>query len=236
MARTEPLVAVARCRALDDYLQSLRRAGATAVIVDASGGSPLTVLDQMDGILLTGGGDVDPRLYGEDPDASFEPAEAGRDAFEIELVTRAIEREVPVLAICRGVQVLNVACGGTLVQHIPDQVPRALEHRVTAPPDAFAHLVRVAPGSRLAALLGPSQGRAGFDAPCWPVNSRHHQAVKHVAPGCVATATAEDGMIEAIERTASRVCIGVQWHPENFWRTGTFDRLFAGFVEACRHR
>lgn len=234
MARTEPLVAVARCRTLDDYLQSLRRAGATPVIVEGSGGSPLAVLEQVAGVLLTGGGDVDPRLYGEDPDAAFEPAEAGRDAFEIELVARAIERDVPVLAICRGLQVLNVACGGTLVQHIPGRIPRPLEHRVTTAPDAIAHLVRVAPGSRLAALLGPPPGRPDTQRTCWPVNSRHHQAVKHVAPGCMATATAEDGVIEAVERTASCFCVGVQWHPENFWRAGTFDALFAAFVDACR--
>jgi putative glutamine amidotransferase len=236
MANAGPIIAVTRCRTPADYLESLRRAGARPHSVDAGSGSSLAALEGADGILLTGGGDVDPRLYGEDPGAWIEPAEQGRDAFEIELVTRAIERDVPVLAICRGLQVLNVACGGTLVQHIPDQIPRALEHRVTTAPDALAHVVRVAPGSRLAAALGSPPGPTGAGEACWPVNSRHHQAVKHVAPGCVATATAEDGVMEAIERPASRFCLGVQWHPENFWRAGTFDSLFAGFVEACRNR
>lgn len=235
MPQPLPLVAVARCRKLADYLASLRRAGARPRVVDAAGGSPRAALDGACGLLLTGGGDVDPRLYGEEVDAPFEPAEPGRDAFEIELVTRAIERGVPVLGICRGLQVLNVACGGTLVQHIPDGVPRALPHHDASAPDAIAHLVRVAPDSRLAAILGPPPGGEGL-AGAWPVNSRHHQAAKHVAPGFVATATADDGVIEAIERPNSTFCIGVQWHPENFWRAGTFDGLFAGFVDACRHR
>jgi len=223
-------VAVTRCRKIDDYLESLRRAGADPIVVDASGDPPLDVLGRVDGLVLTGGGDVDPEIYGERRRPHTQPAEPGRDAFEIDLAVRAIERDVPLLAICRGMQVLNVACGGTLVQHIPEDVPRPLVHEVSSKPDAVAHDVEVAAGSRLAEILeatGPAPGRC-------PVNSRHHQAVKHLAPGLTAVAASSDGIIEAVERSGLRFCVGVQWHPENFWRTGEFDTLFEAFASACR--
>lgn len=220
-------VAVTRCRKIDDYLESLRRAGAEPIVVDADGDPPLDVLGRVDGLVLTGGGDVGPQFYGEGRGPHTEPAEPARDAFEIELAVRAIERDVPLLAICRGMQVLNVACGGTLIQHIPDDVPRPLVHQVSSRPDAIAHDVEVAATSRLAEFLEPVVGRH-------PVNSRHHQAVKHLAPGLVIVATASDGIIEAVERPGLRFCIGVQWHPENFWRTGEFDTLFRAFASACR--
>jgi putative glutamine amidotransferase len=132
------------------------------------------------------------------------------------------------LGICRGVQVLNVAAGGSLVQHIPTDVRNALEHRRAASPWTIAHRVQLAAESGLGRLLTTG------GASCVDVNSRHHQAVKHLAPGFVRAATSADGVIEAIERPASRYCLAVQWHPENFWRTGEFDWLFRSFVDACR--
>jgi putative glutamine amidotransferase len=134
---------------------------------------------------------------------------------------------VPVLAICRGVQVLNVAGGGTLVQHIPTDIPQPLDHQVKTSAWTIAHEVGVQARSLLAGALSLKDST---NLPRVPVNSRHHQAVKRVAPGFVPVATAEDGVIEAIERPASRFCLGVQWHPENFWRTGEFDALFRSFV------
>jgi putative glutamine amidotransferase len=150
----------------------------------------------------------------------------------VALITAALDRSMPIFAICRGVQVLNVACGGTLVQDIPSQVAGALSHSLTVPPHepyALAHEVWVEKDSRLAALLGERLAGDACD-----VNSRHHQAVKQVAAGFRVTATAPDGVIEAIEKPDARFCLGVQWHPENFWRTGEFRALFEGFVEAAQ--
>jgi putative glutamine amidotransferase len=225
-----PVIAIARARATDDYIESVRRAGGEPLVVFAGSEDAARLWDRVSGLLLTGGPDVDPRLYREAPDPSFEPAGQDRDAFEIELVTRAIEHDVPIFAICRGMQVMNVAAGGTLIQHIPADVPRALEHQLKHPSWAIAHHVDVDGASLLARTLAlpPDSGTHRVD-----VNSRHHQAVRHVAPGFVVTATAPDGVIEAFERTTSRFCVGVQWHPENFWRTGEFDALFGAFVQAC---
>jgi putative glutamine amidotransferase len=152
-----------------------------------------------------------------------------RDEYEIALVRAALAADVPVLAICRGLQVLNVAAGGTLVQDIPSQVAGALTHTVATPKDAIAHEVRVSPGSRLAALMQDALAGTGT----LKVNSRHHQSVRRVAGGFTVTATAPDLVVEALEREASRFCVGVQWHPENFWRTGEYRRLFEGLVAAC---
>ena len=138
---------------------------------------------------------------------------------------------MPLLAICRGVQVLNVATGGTLVQDVPSQHPSDLNHSIEVPKNAPAHGIRVEPGSRLASALG---GRPAADA-C-VVNSRHHQAVDQVAPSFVVSASSPDGVVEAIERPASDFCIGVQWHPENFWATGEFAPLFEAFVKAALQR
>jgi putative glutamine amidotransferase len=169
-------------------------------------------------------------LYGEDerhPTVCIDPA---RDDFELELAREAIRRDLPILAICRGVQVLNVAAGGTLFQDLPAQHPSGLNHSVKTPVDRVVHEVSVLPGSRLAEIVSP-----GADASL-QVNSRHHQAVRTVAPGFVASATAPDGIIEAIERPGASFCLGVQWHPENFWRTGEFSALFDGFTAAARQR
>ena len=181
-----------------------------------------------DGLLLTGGDDVDPALFGEPPHPAYEPAEPGRDAFELALIAQALAADLPVFAICRGLQVLNVAAGGTLIQDIPTE-PGRFESHSLGPPTRIAHPVAVVAGSRLAGLLG---GRAsgGF---C-DVNSRHHQAIRTLGSGLTVTATAPDGIVEGVESPAHRFCVGVQWHPESFYRTGEFGALFRGFVEACR--
>jgi putative glutamine amidotransferase len=187
-------------------------------------------MDQIDGVLLTGGGDVDPVFYGEERHPTSYDAEPGRDEFEIDLARRAVAKDLPLLAICRGSQVLNVAAGGTLVQDIPSAVTTELTHSVDVPKDGVAHEVRVTPNSRLHAALG-----AAVDAACTcRVNSRHHQSVGRLGSGLIATAVASDGVIEAIEAPAARFCVGVQWHPENFWRTGQFRGLFDAFVAAAR--
>jgi len=226
-----PTIGVTRCSKIDDYVASVEQAGARARVVDVRD-SPRKVLREVDGVLLTGGGDVDPIFYGEDRDPTIEDAEPGRDEFELDLVKRAMESDVPVLAICRGAQVLNVAAGGSLVQDIPSAIASDLAHTIKEPKDAVAHVVTVTPGSRLETILG-----AAVDAShTCRVNSRHHQSVAQVGSGLIASATAPDGVIEGIEREGAEFCIGVQWHPENFWRTGEFKGLFDAFVNAARDR
>ena len=194
--------------------------------------SPRKLLSELDGVLLTGGGDVDPVLYGEDRHPTAEDAEPGRDEFEIDLARRAVEADLPLLAICRGAQVLNVASGGTLVQDIPSAVRSDLRHTIQEPKNAVAHDVTVTPGSRLEQALGPAVDAAH----ACRVNSRHHQSVARLGSGLTASATAPDGIIEAIERAGAAFCVGVQWHPENFWRSGEFAPLFEAFVTAARQR
>ena len=223
-----PRIAVAWPKA--DYLSSLRDAGAEPVELDPARDAVPAALAACDGLLLTGGADIDPSIYGDaerHPTVELAP---GRDAYELALARAAMARQLPVLAICRGVQVLNVAAGGTLVQDLPSQQPSGLQHSLVESKNAIAHDVAVAPGTQLASVLGERLSPEGRIA----VNSRHHQAVRDVAPGFVTSAVAPDGVIEAIERPDGPFCIGVQWHPENFWRTGEFAPLFRRFVESAR--
>jgi putative glutamine amidotransferase len=224
MPNDKPVVGITRCSRLDDYVESVKRAGGEPLVLDPAG-DPSRSLDTVDALLLTGGLDVDPALYGETPHDTTE-VDAERDRFEIPLSREAVARDMPVFAICRGVQVLNVAAGGSLVQDIPTAVTTDLQHSIDVPKDHVAHPVRVTPGTRLASSLGASTA----------VNSRHHQAVGQVAPSFVVSAVSEDGVVEAIERPGSTFCVGVQWHPENFWRTGEFSGLFAAFVDAAKKR
>jgi putative glutamine amidotransferase len=192
-------------------------------------------LSGIGGLMLTGGDDVAPSLYGDAAHSTIVEAEPGRDEFEIGLVLAARERRLPIFAICRGIQVMNVACGGTLVQDIPSHVAGAIEHSLTVPPNqpySLAHEVWIEKDSLLSRLMRERLN----DADSCDVNSRHHQAVKDVAPGFRVTATAPDGVIEAIEDPSARFCLGVQWHPENFFRTGEFRPLFEGFLEASSAR
>jgi putative glutamine amidotransferase len=227
----KPTIGVTRCSSLDDYVSSVEQAGGRARVLDVSE-SPRKVLSEIDGLLLTGGGDIDPVLYGDERHATVEDAEPGRDEFEIDLARRAMAADVPLLAICRGAQVLNVAAGGTLVQDIPSAIASDLSHSIVEPRSAEAHAVHVAPGSRLERALGGSVDAAHTCR----VNSRHHQSVGRVGSGLVTSATAPDGIVEAIEKADSEFCVGVQWHPENFWRTGEFAPLFSSFVSAARER
>jgi putative glutamine amidotransferase len=225
----KPTIGITPCSRPDDYVESVKRAGAEPLLLSNTD-DPARVLDRVDGLLLTGGLDVDPALYGETPHPTTETAPE-RDRFEIPLSQAAVARDLPVFAICRGVQVLNVAAGGTLVQDIPSAVASDLDHSVNVPKDRIAHPVRVTPDSRLARSLGPAT-----PLETCAVNSRHHQSVGHVAPGFVVSAVSPDGVVEAIERPEATFCVGVQWHPENFWRTGEFAPLFEEFVAAARRR
>ena len=219
----KPRIGITPCSRVDDYVESVRRAGGEPVVL-SNDDDPPAVLHRVDGVLLTGGLDVDPKLYDQTPHPTTETAPE-RDAFEIPLTRAAIGADIPLLAICRGVQVLNVAAGGSLIQDIPSAMPSKLEHSIDTPKDHVAHNVRVTHGTVLAELLGAEQQS---------VNSRHHQAVGAVASDFVVSAVSADGVVEAIEKPDASFCVGVQWHPENFWRTGEFAELFRGLVAAAR--
>jgi putative glutamine amidotransferase len=227
----QPIIGITRCNRLDDYVASVEKSGGKPRILEVTD-SARTVVNEIHGLLLTGGGDVDPVLYGEERHSTVEDAEPGRDEFEIDIARRAMDADLPVLAICRGAQVLNVAAGGTLVQDIPSAVETELPHSITTPKDHVAHDVQITAGSRLQQALGP----AVSSSHTCRVNSRHHQSVGRLGASLFPSATAPDGVVEAIENSEHEFCIGVQWHPENFWRTGEFKSLFDSFIEAARSR
>jgi putative glutamine amidotransferase len=221
-----PIIGITPCRLLPDYVESIRRAGGDPYVLQVNAAASLK---ELDGVLLSGGGDIDPAIYKEVRHPKTNDPDAARDTFELELARLALDSDLPMLGVCRGLQVINVAGGGTLIQDIPSEVNHPLGHQVDAPLYAIAHEVWVSRESALAKAM--DEELDGGET--LQVNSRHHQAIRHPAEGFDVTATAPDGVIEAIERSASRFCVAVQWHPENFWRTGEFRALFEGFVKAC---
>lgn len=207
--------------------------------VHVSGGLPVALphlperaadyLDRIDGLIVTGGAfDVDPVLFGATSRHATVTLKEQRTCFELAVVRGALERDMPILGICGGQQLLNVALGGTLIQHIPDFVPDALAHEQPNPRTEAGHMVSLVPGT----LLYDIVGKAGNPVEI-PVNSAHHQAVDSVASGTVVSARASDGVIEAIEAVNKKFCIGVQWHPEYFISPAD-NALFAAFIERCR--
>jgi putative glutamine amidotransferase len=216
-----------------DYTAALERAGAEVRELKPATDRLPDALEGLDGVLLTGGPDVRPSLYGAGETHPSTEVDDARDAYELPLAKAAMERRLPLLAICRGVQVLNVAAGGTLIQDLPSERPGGLNHSVNTPTTAISHDVEVVPGTLLERIVAP-QLKAGHRL---DVNSRHHQAIDAVAPGFLTSATAPDGTVEAIEAAGAGpqgFCVGVQWHPENFWRTGETASLFESFVSAAR--
>lgn len=224
------------------YVEAIERAGGEPVPCLAGTARPS--VEGLDGIVLTGGPDVDPARYGEatEPAHSVE-ADPLRDALELPLAREAVNRDVPVLAICRGIQVLNVSLGGTLYQDVDVQRSGRQEwshqqrhSRPDAPLDASIHDVEIASGTRLQAIAGSD--RLG-------VNTFHHQAIRRVAPGLAATAWAaaeetagtRERLIEAVEAPGRRFVVGVQWHPERMWkRDGASARLFRALVDVAARR
>jgi putative glutamine amidotransferase len=224
------LIGITNCRKIEDYRQSILHVGGEVRLLDVSA-DLAAALEGLHGLMLTGGADIAPDKYGEAPHPTVEEPEPGRDDFELGLVSLARKQRLPILAICRGIQVLNVAYGGSLVQDIPSQVPGALPHRLEVPPhQAFelAHEIWIDKDTLLSKLMRERLS----DTDACEVNSRHHQAVRQLGRGLVVSATAPDGVIEAIEDPAAGFCLGVQWHPENFFRTGEFRPLFEGLLEA----
>jgi putative glutamine amidotransferase len=204
------------------YPEAIERAGGVPVIVPLLRPEAIAaLLDRVDGICLPGGPDLQPSAYGEEPHPQLGPTEPRVDAVELALVRAADRRNLPILGICRGMQLLNVARGGTLHQHLPDVVGDRLEHRQPEHGSATTHHVETAPHSRLRAILG---------GPKLQVNSFHHQAVRTLGDDLTATAWAEDGTIEAIEEPGERLVLGVQWHAEGLQ---AHDPLFELLVAAA---
>jgi putative glutamine amidotransferase len=214
------------------YYLAAAEAGAAPVMLplfDADAETLRAVYDRLDGLLLAGGVDMDPASFGEVPHPQLGRTDAARDVVELALARWAIADQKPVLGLCRGLQVLNVALGGTLWQDIETQVPGAIKHDYfpTAGFDRgfLAHEVALTPGSRLA---------DAFQAPSISVNSMHHQAVKQLAPALAASAHSADGLVEALESGSDHFLVGVQWHPEVFEQNDPRTRrLFHAFVAAA---
>jgi putative glutamine amidotransferase len=208
----------------------LQQLGAIALAVECGSAAQhmSALLAHVDGLLISGGGDVDPTLYGADRhDPTVKGVNTVRDSNEIAAFESAWRRGIPTLAICRGAQLVNAARGGTLYADLVRDLPSQVDHRRTEEELIdVSHRVDVAPGSRLAGWLGQ-------DGPI-SVNSQHHQGIRDLAPGFVTTATADDGLVEAYEATDQSVT-GVQWHPEVNWpRDELAKRLLQGFIESCR--
>lgn len=210
-----------------DYVDCVVRAGGLPLVLpNLSAEIAAEYVEVVDGLLLSGGGDVDPCFFGEEPRPGLGRTDAARDGFEIELTRAACTADLPILAVCRGIQVLNVAFGGTLIQHVPAQVEDAVKHaQETVRLNALAHSVTLEAGTMLQGIVGAEEVR---------VNSFHHQALADVAEGFVVSARAVDGVIEGIEDPARAFCLGVQWHPERRSDDPLTLRLFGGLVEAAR--
>ena len=187
----------------------------------------LDYLDGLDGLIVTGGDfDVDPALFGAAARHDSITTKDRRTAFELALTRAALARDLPLLGICGGQQLLNVALGGTLIQHIPDEVPGALAHEQPNPRSEPGHVIRLEPGSLLQRICGVEK---------MAVNSAHHQAVKAPGPGVLVSAQAPDGVIEGIEAPDRRFCLGVQWHPEYDIAPGD-PAIFAALAAAAAER
>lgn len=215
------------------YIRAVAAAGGIPVLIaetyDAEALSAVFAL--VDGIVLPGGVDVDPARYGQQRHPNLGQVVPEWDALDVTAAELALARDVPLLGICRGMQVLNVAAGGTLIQDIPAQVAGALAHSQEEDRSRATHDVTIAPKTKLAEIFG-----AEAPAHTVGVNSFHHQAVQDVAPGFIVTALAKDNIIEAIESTRHRFALGVQWHPEAMTETEPIQaQLFAALVAAARN-
>ncbi len=208
----------------ENYFAAVRRAGGLAVALPHEPEDATAYLERIDGLIVTGGDfDVDPALFGA---AARHPSVTTKDrrtAFELAVTRAAVARDMPVLGICGGQQLLNVALGGTLIQHIPDEVAGALAHEQPNPRTEPGHSVSVTPGTLLHRVVGTDE---------LLVNSAHHQAVREVGRGLVVDARAPDGVIEGVEHPGRRFCLGVQWHPEYEISDGD-GRILTAFIAAA---
>ena len=211
------------------YIDAIEDAGGLPLIVPLISNSSTIgqILDSLDGLLLTGGGDIDPGLYKEEPHRGLKVVDVGKDALEKALIARALSKDYPMLGICRGMQMINVVAGGTLIQDIPSATASKIQHLQRATSPVPTHRIRVKKGSHLEKILGKTDLR---------VNSYHHQAVKKIAPGFEITAKASDGIVEGIESRKHRFVLGVQFHPEMMFRDfPVFQKIFQRLVDEASH-
>lgn len=212
---------------LKSYRRAVARAGGAPILIPLELREELwrAIYEVLMGIIFPGGVDIDPVHYGEAPHPNLGQVDPTLDQAELMLGRWALADNLPLLGICRGAQLLNVAAGGSLVQDIPTQWREPLDHTASA---VDAHMITIRPGTRLVDILGKTE--------CM-TNSRHHQAVKNLPDGFVASAYTSDGVIEAIERTSAPFCIGVQWHPENLVdHDPVMQRLFEAFIVAAKQQ
>jgi putative glutamine amidotransferase len=214
------------------YTEILMWAGAVPLLVPLNLKTELypALLSRLDGIIFTGGGDLDPARFDGPPHEKVYDVDSERDQTEIDLLAHARKLGLPFFGICRGVQLINVALSGTLYTHISDQLPSALEHSCfpANPPEYLAHPVKIEPGSRLAQVIGKTSLQ---------VNSLHHQGIHRTAPEAIPTAWSPDGLVEAIQVPNNPFGIAVQWHPEWLPEDPSSQALFTAFIETAReHR
>jgi putative glutamine amidotransferase len=214
---------------VEAYVSALIRAGASPLLIPMGikEDGIKDVLSCLDGILFTGGGDVHPVRYGSPPHPKVKEVIEDRDQIEFQLVREAVERDLPCFGICRGLQVINVALGGTLYEDLQTQYPNSLKHdyEITQPRDFLAHEISVQEGSKLNQFL---------DLTTYEVNSFHHQGIRDLAPGLSITVQSPDGVIEGIELNAYPFGIAVQWHPEWMQDHPSMRALFSAFVDFAR--
>jgi len=213
-----------RAFAFTTYVESVRRAGAIPVVIPPEAENARELVDELDGILLAGGDDCDPAVYGEECHPTVAPMDRRRQDGDLALAKAARERGIPTLGICLGLQMMNVAAGGTLIQDIHSQLETEIEH-VSEPEDRARHDVHIESTTRLGAILGESEVN---------VNSSHHQAIKSVGDGLRVTAHAPDGIVEGLEDPRHPFYLGVQWHPEDMPAEDSAAKIFRAFVEAAR--
>jgi putative glutamine amidotransferase len=208
-----------------NYADAITKAGGVPMMLPHEPELAAEYLARIDGLVVTGGNfDIDPALFGASTKHPTVKTKDRRTEFELAITKAALGRDIPVLGICGGQQLLNVILGGTLFQHIPDEVEGALEHEQKTPRDTPGHDVSVAAGTLLHRITGAAK---------LSVNSAHHQAAKSVGPGVVVDAVSADGVIEGIEDPRYKFCLGVQWHPEYEVSAGD-GKIFAAFVAAAK--
>jgi putative glutamine amidotransferase len=206
------------------YVEALKKAGAVPVVIPPQPENADDVVAELDGLLLAGGFDCDPGLYGEEAHPTVEPMDTRRQANDLGLAAAARRRGIPTLGICLGLQVMNVAAGGTLMQDIDSNIETEIRH-ASKPENRGRHDVIVEQGTKLAGILGETE---------FNVNSSHHQAVGRVGEGLRVTALAPDGVVEGLEDPRHPFYVGVQWHPEDMTAEASASRLFEAFLAAAR--
>ena len=211
----------------DDYSRAICNSGGAPVIIPVaqSRASLLTIISNIKGLILSGGPDINPRFYGEEPLEGIEEIDDGLDRMELEIAKIAFKKDLPLFAICRGIQTLNVSLGGTLYQDINTQVPDTIKHAPNIQKSVNTHTIRIEKQTLLYDIFKRRN--------IW-VNGKHHQAIKDLAPMLKISAVANDGTVEAVEDPTKKFVIGVQWHPEGTWQEDVNSKkLFRAFVKAA---